>query len=75
EKIKTDQAKKIADLKKRVKKIRKKEKVQNFRDEFIQDCDFDVQAMMDAVYELAARLGAEKQRRKPLTKAEKRNQI
>nr|GEV59746.1 hypothetical protein [Tanacetum cinerariifolium] len=31
--------------------------------------DFDVQAMMDADYELAARLRVEKQRRKPLTKA------
>nr|GEY41704.1 hypothetical protein [Tanacetum cinerariifolium] len=33
--IKTAQAKEIADLKKRVKKIGKKEKVQNSRDEFI----------------------------------------
>nr|GEV00263.1 ribonuclease H-like domain-containing protein [Tanacetum cinerariifolium] len=31
--------------------------------------DFDVQAMMDADYELAAGLRAEEQRRKPLTKA------
>nr|GEZ04138.1 hypothetical protein [Tanacetum cinerariifolium] len=31
--------------------------------------DFNVQAMMDADYELAARLRAEQQRRKPLTKA------
>nr|GEW00745.1 hypothetical protein [Tanacetum cinerariifolium] len=37
EKIKTAQAKDIADLKKRVKKIGKKEKVQNSKDEFIQD--------------------------------------
>nr|GEV58638.1 hypothetical protein [Tanacetum cinerariifolium] len=33
------------------------------------ESDFDVQAMMDADYELAARLRAEEQRRKPLTKA------
>nr|GFB43153.1 hypothetical protein [Tanacetum cinerariifolium] len=59
EKIKTAQAKEITDLKKRVKKIGKKEKVQNSRDEFIQDWDFDVQSMMDADYELAARLKAE----------------
>nr|GEV46607.1 hypothetical protein [Tanacetum cinerariifolium] len=31
--------------------------------------DFDVQSMMDANYELAARLRAEEKRRKPLTKA------
>nr|GEX06662.1 hypothetical protein [Tanacetum cinerariifolium] len=37
--------------------------------------DFDVKAMMDADYELAVRLRAEEQRRKPLTKAQKRNQI
>nr|GEZ05404.1 hypothetical protein [Tanacetum cinerariifolium] len=37
EKIKTAQAKEIADLKKRVKKIEKEKKVQNSRDEFIQD--------------------------------------
>nr|GEU59151.1 hypothetical protein [Tanacetum cinerariifolium] len=69
ENIKSTQAKEIADLKKRVKKIGKKEKVQNSMDEFIQDCDFDVQAMMDVDYEPAARLRAEEQRRKPLTKA------
>nr|GEY06365.1 hypothetical protein [Tanacetum cinerariifolium] len=39
------------------------------------ESNFDVQAMMDANYELAARLRVEEQRRKPLTKAQKRNQI
>nr|GEZ94551.1 hypothetical protein [Tanacetum cinerariifolium] len=39
------------------------------------ESDFDVQAMMDADYELAARLRAEEQRRKPLTNARKKNQI
>nr|GEY70672.1 hypothetical protein [Tanacetum cinerariifolium] len=40
-----------------------------------EESDFDVQAMMDAEYELVARLRAEEQRRKPLTKAQKRKQI
>nr|GEZ05568.1 hypothetical protein [Tanacetum cinerariifolium] len=39
------------------------------------ESDFDVQVMMDADYELAARLRAEEKRRKPLTKAQKKNQI
>nr|GEU87085.1 retrotransposon Orf1 [Tanacetum cinerariifolium] len=38
EKIKTAQAKETVDLKKKVKKNAKKEKVQNSKDEFIQDC-------------------------------------
>nr|GEY33503.1 hypothetical protein [Tanacetum cinerariifolium] len=38
-----------------------------------EESDFDVQAMIDADYELAARLRAEEQRRKPLTKAQKGN--
>nr|GEZ05567.1 hypothetical protein [Tanacetum cinerariifolium] len=40
-----------------------------------EESDFDVQVMMDADYELAARLRAEEKRRKPLTKAQKKNQI
>nr|GEV25092.1 retrotransposon Orf1 [Tanacetum cinerariifolium] len=40
-----------------------------------EESDFDVQAMMDANYELVARLRAEEERRKPLTKAQKKNQI
>nr|GEV53336.1 hypothetical protein [Tanacetum cinerariifolium] len=40
-----------------------------------EESDFDVQAMMDEDYELTARLRAEEQRRKPPTKAQKRNQI
>nr|GEU68581.1 hypothetical protein [Tanacetum cinerariifolium] len=38
-----------------------------------EESNFDVQAMMDAYYELVARLRAEERRRKPLTKAQKRN--
>nr|GEX09076.1 hypothetical protein [Tanacetum cinerariifolium] len=103
EKIKTAQAKKIADLKKRVKKLERKrrsrtlginlfnigtsrrrslgkedasKKGRNFKQRSIfEESDFDVQAMMDADYELAARLRAEEQRRKPLTKDKNRNQI
>nr|GEV83213.1 retrovirus-related Pol polyprotein from transposon TNT 1-94 [Tanacetum cinerariifolium] len=86
--IKTAQAKKIADLKRRVKKLErkklsfkkkevgKKEKGRNLKQRSIfEESIFDVQAMMDADYELAARLKAEEQKRKPLTKAQKKNQI
>nr|GFA92683.1 hypothetical protein [Tanacetum cinerariifolium] len=38
-----------------------------------EESDFDVQDMIDADYELAARLRAEDQRRTPLTKAQKKN--
>nr|GEU87084.1 hypothetical protein [Tanacetum cinerariifolium] len=60
EKIKTDQAKEIADLKKRVKKTGKKEKRLIF-----DKSDFDVQAMMDADYELTARIRAKEHSRRP----------
>nr|GFA65697.1 hypothetical protein [Tanacetum cinerariifolium] len=97
EKTKTAQAKKIADLKKRVKKLERKRRYKtpgmdlykigtssgrslgeedaskqgrNLKQRSIfEESDFDVQAMMDADYELAARLRVEEQRRKPLTKA------
>nr|GEW90899.1 hypothetical protein [Tanacetum cinerariifolium] len=103
EKIKTTQAKEIADLKKRVKKLERKKRSRtpgmnlfkisttrkrslgeedtskqerNLKHRSIfEESDFDVQAMMDADYELVTRLRAEEQRRKPLTKAQKRNQI
>nr|GEX46001.1 hypothetical protein [Tanacetum cinerariifolium] len=71
EKIKTAQAKKIDDLKKRVKNLERKEKVQDSRDEFIQHCDFKVQAMIDADYKLAGRLRAEEQRRKTTNQSSK----
>nr|GEY14673.1 hypothetical protein [Tanacetum cinerariifolium]GEY31985.1 hypothetical protein [Tanacetum cinerariifolium] len=38
-----------------------------------EEIDFDIQAMIDVDYELATRLRAEEQRRKPLTKAQKGN--
>nr|GEW07553.1 hypothetical protein [Tanacetum cinerariifolium] len=60
EKIKTAQAKEERNLKQM---------------SIFKESDFDVQAMMDADYKLAARLIAEEQRRKPLTKSQKRNQI
>nr|GEW43953.1 ribonuclease H-like domain-containing protein [Tanacetum cinerariifolium] len=97
EKIKTAQAKGIADLKKRVKKLERKRssrtprmnlfKIGTSRRRSLGKEDaskqgrnlkqrsifkksiFDVQAMIDADFELAVRLKAEKQRRKPLTKA------
>nr|GEU69724.1 hypothetical protein [Tanacetum cinerariifolium] len=103
EKIKTAQAKEIADLKKRVKKLERKRRSRTPRMNLIKigtsrrrslgeedaskqernlkqrsifkESNFDVQAMMDAVYELAARLKAKEKRRKPLTKSQKRNQI
>nr|GEU60765.1 hypothetical protein [Tanacetum cinerariifolium] len=97
EKIKTAQAKEIADLKKRIKKLERKRrpktlrmnlfKIGNFKRRSLGEKDaskqgrnlkkrsifkesiFDVQTIMDADYELAARLRAEEQRRKPLTNA------
>nr|GEU89091.1 hypothetical protein [Tanacetum cinerariifolium] len=100
---KTAQAKEIADLKKRVKKLERKRRSRNpgmnlfkiatsrrrslgeevaskqgrnlKQRSIFKESDFDVQAMMDADYEVAARLRAEERRRKPLTKAQKRNQI
>nr|GEW66974.1 hypothetical protein [Tanacetum cinerariifolium]GEW78437.1 hypothetical protein [Tanacetum cinerariifolium] len=100
EKIKTDQANEIVDLKKRVKKLERKRRSRTrgmnlfgtYRRRFgkedaskqernlkqgsiFEESDFDVQAMMDANYELAARLRAEEERRKPLTKTQKKNQI
>nr|GEY01733.1 hypothetical protein [Tanacetum cinerariifolium] len=64
DKIKTAQAKEIADLKKRVKKLERKRKSRTLG-----------MNLFKIVYELAARLKAEEQRRKPLTKAQKRNQL
>nr|GEW44959.1 hypothetical protein [Tanacetum cinerariifolium] len=102
EKTKTAQAKEIANLKKKVKKLERKRRSRtpgmnlfkigtsrrslgeddafkhwrNLKKRSIfEESDFDVSAMMDAYYELATRLRAEKQRRKPLTKAQKKNQI
>nr|GEV63736.1 hypothetical protein [Tanacetum cinerariifolium] len=97
ENIKTAQAKKIANLKKKFKKLKTKRRSRtpginlfkigtsrrrslsekdaskhgmNLKQRLIfEESDFDVQAMMDADYELAARLRSEEQRRKPLTKA------
>nr|GEV10855.1 hypothetical protein [Tanacetum cinerariifolium] len=60
EKIKTAQAKKITNLKKKVKKLERKRRFKTLGMNY---------------YELAAKLKAEEQRRKPLTKAQKRNQI
>nr|GEX00106.1 hypothetical protein [Tanacetum cinerariifolium] len=103
ENIKIAQAKEIANLKKKVKKLERKRRSRtpgmnlfkigtsrrrslsvkdaskqgmNLKQRSIfEESDFDVQAMMDADYELVARLRAEEQRRKPLTKAQKRNKI
>nr|GEZ80669.1 hypothetical protein [Tanacetum cinerariifolium] len=103
EKTKTAQAKEIANLKKKVKKLERKRRSKTLRMNLFkidtsrrrslgeddaskqgrnlkqrsnfEESDFNVQAMMDADYELAARLRAEEQRRKLLTKAQKRNQI
>nr|GFA46681.1 hypothetical protein [Tanacetum cinerariifolium] len=103
EDIKIAQAKEIANLKKKVKKLERKRRSRtpgmnlfkigtsrrrslgekdaskhgrNLKQRSIfEESDFNVQAMMDTNYELAARLRAEDQRRKPLTKAQKGNQI
>nr|GEV58639.1 hypothetical protein [Tanacetum cinerariifolium]GEW37487.1 hypothetical protein [Tanacetum cinerariifolium] len=103
EKIKTNQANEIADLKKRVKKLKRKRRSRtpgmnlfkigtsrrrslgkedaskqgsNLKQRSIfKESDFDVQTMMDADYELVVRFRAEEQKRKPLTKAQKKNQI
>nr|GEX07890.1 retrotransposon Orf1 [Tanacetum cinerariifolium] len=103
EKTKIAQAKKIVDLKKRVKKLERKRRFRtsgmNFfkigtsrrrslgeedaskqgrnlkQNSIFKENDFDVQAMMDVDYELAVRLRAEEQRRKPLAKAQEKNQI
>nr|GFB76897.1 hypothetical protein [Tanacetum cinerariifolium] len=103
ENIKTAQAKEIANLKKKVKKLERKRRSRtpemilfkigtskrrslsekdaskqgmNLKQRSIfEESDFDVQAMMDVDYELATRFRAEEQRRKPLTKAQKRNKI
>nr|GEX16631.1 hypothetical protein [Tanacetum cinerariifolium] len=97
EKTKITQAKEIANLKKKVKKLERNRrfrtlgmnlfKISTFRRRSLgnkdasnqgrnlkqrsifEESDFDVQAMMDADYELAARLRAEEHKRKPLTKA------
>nr|GEV49660.1 putative retrotransposon Ty1-copia subclass protein [Tanacetum cinerariifolium] len=103
ENTKTTQAKEIANLKKKVKKLERKRRSRtsgmnlfkigtskrkslsekdaskqgmNLKERSIfEESDFDVQAMMDADYELATRLRVEEQKRKPLTKAQKRNKI
>nr|GEW67869.1 hypothetical protein [Tanacetum cinerariifolium] len=101
-KTKTAQAKEIANLKNKVKKLERKRRFRtqgmnlfkigtsrrrilgkddaskqerNLKQMLIfEEMDFDVQAMRDADYALAARVRAKEQRIKPLTKSQKRNQ-
>nr|GEY84628.1 retrotransposon Orf1 [Tanacetum cinerariifolium] len=71
EKIKTAQAKEIADLKKRVKKLERKRRSRTLRMNLF---NIGTSRRRSLDYELAARLREKEQRRKPLTKAQKRNQ-
>nr|GEX28213.1 retrotransposon Orf1 [Tanacetum cinerariifolium] len=72
ERIKTTQAKEIADLKKRVKKLERKRRSRTPKMNLFK---ISTSRRRSLDYELAARLRAEEQRRKPLTKAQKKNQI
>nr|GEY07928.1 hypothetical protein [Tanacetum cinerariifolium] len=72
EKTKTAQAKEIANLKKKVKKLERKRRSRTPGMNLFKIGTF---RRRNLDYELAARLKAEEQIRKPLTKAQKRNQI